>query len=206
MKKCLSRWIINIYALLLVTNNYFTCAVELECNYRNFQWTVSETVYGCEIRTVLDVNNSELTAVNGSHWNEKKNTDVKALWLWNRNATSTIPSGIGKIFPNIRGLWWYKGGLEIITAEDLKQFPKLEELALYKNRLVALEGDLFKHVSNLKFISFEDNSITNIDANILDQMDQLEEAVFYGNDCIDYKANNRTEIELLKRLIATKCS
>lgn len=115
-------------------------------------------------RYVCDVSSANITArcivksFDGVHKGGKTNHDVVKLQIIDETV-HYLPSGISKIFPNLKILIVRNCGLKVIEANDLKNFKEIEKLDFYTNELTTLPNDLFRRLKKLNRIDFDMNEI-----------------------------------------------
>lgn len=197
------KFLITVLLIFVAANAVPLSAMEIECHFSNAQWQSLGVAYECWVWGVQNPG-PELFEATGNHQTGRTNEDVQAFFADFGFTTPTIPSGIGALFPNLRGLD-YGRNLQIITAEDLRQFPHLEEIIIFRNNLVSLDGNLFMNTLNIRGLAFNTNFIQAIGDEILDGLDQLAWADFRVNACINFIGTNNATLMELRRRIATDC-
>jgi len=153
-------------------------------------------VYTCSVQQKLDAlhTDSGVIGVNGIHIGKKKNKDVKAIRIYNRNVYY-FSSGYDKYFTNIEVIQVYGSKLRVITQKDLMPFIKLKHIDLCKNELEELEKDLFKFNQLLEVIKASDNKLKFIDVTAFEGLFQLHTLELNGNHCIWKSTGSRDNLE-----------
>ncbi|CAG9810013.1 unnamed protein product [Chironomus riparius] len=172
-------------------------AVEINCKYSSdFDWFTVGKVYTCSVQQKLDAlhTDSGVIGVNGIHNGKKKNKDVKAIRIFNRNVYY-FSSGYDKYFTNIEVIQVYGSKLKIISQKDLMPFTKLKHIDLCKNDLEELEKDLFKFNQLLEVIKVSDNKLKFIDVTAFEGLYQLHTLELNGNHCIWKSTGARDNLE-----------
>lgn len=118
-----------------------------------------------------------------------------------------IPRPIAAIFPNLRGLQWYKSNLWEITANDLQPFPYLMHLNLEQNKLMSLDADLFMFTPRLRVINFNNNFLYHVGVDLLAiaKLPFLTEARFQGNPCYNDYELSQSRIAIMNEQLSRKC-
>jgi len=190
------------FILLLALCGYAN-AIYFDCDYSTPYWYVVGNVYTCKAR-VLPIGGNDLLGVMGNHMNGYSNNRVEGLRIDNQQISS-LPTGIAKIFPNLKTLSVYNSQLKTINKEDLKPFPNLRLINFNSNQLEVLDGDLFVGTPNLEFIDFGHNKIKNVGSGLLGPLTKLTTAYFHINICINQYVTSTSAIVTLKQNLATQC-
>lgn len=163
-----------------------TNAKGIDCFYYETWWTTLSSVYQCnaKINFIVDSDQNKVTNVTLNHKEGKTNNDVDFLYLGEQNLT-TLPKGIEKFFPNLKGINLTKNKVKVITKNDLKVFPSLQWFCA-SNDITTLDDDLFSASPNLKYVSFRDNKIKHIGLNTFKPLTNLQYLSFSGGDnCVN---------------------
>ena len=196
-----SRKIVKTFFILLVCNNIFATAIEINCRF-------GEDVgkfYTCVVKNVNIKSAPYKTSISGVHWRFKINDDVIGFQLSLEKDLTSIPFGIGSTFTNLEYFAWEQSNLRKISAKDLKQFPSLKILSLSGNFILAMNEHLFKHNLNLIQIDFSSNVLRSIDSNVLDNLNHLKYANFEDNNCVNFRAIYKSQMRKLRCMFNDKC-
>lgn len=194
----------TVKIFLLLAGSFVAQGVVFDCKFSVENVAIIGDLYLCRA-TVLDSGDPmSLEQVSASHPIGKSNFDVEALLVENADLPK-IPTGVEKIFPNLKSIQWRNSNLLKIDADDLKPFPSLLSLAVQMNPLEALDGDLFRYNPSIKSIEFDNNQICYVGEGLLSGLSDLQLAQFEGNTCIDVKAETRTAIHELNEILPMRC-
>lgn len=150
-----------------------------------------------------------VNGISKNHLKGKTNDDVLMIVFNPGQNVSKIPENIGRIFPNLEGIYLPKAGIKKISNRDIKQFPELKYLQLSYNNLVELDGNLFDFNPDLKLIGIDHNQIANVGSNIFEPITNLTVVNLGNNKCGDFKPIMNGEKQLiaeLEKLLATNCA
>lgn len=185
---------------MLVVGNFHSHGIEIDCRFDSLNsWYFYDEDYTCIVENFRDIDNKELTVVTGNHMIGKVNEDVTAIFTHGTRNFIEFPSGVGRVFPNIKGIAALKMNLTSISSDDLRQFPNLEDLDLSYNHITSLTDDLFSYTPNLMWISFRNNTLESVGKYLLDGLDNMDIINFENNVCINYKAKETPEYKEMKR-------
>ena len=160
-------------------------------------WVELGQIYECWVWDGQNLG-PELISVIGNHEDGRGNDEVLALhWPMQDLSIPTIPSGIGAVFANLKGVE-LRFRIESVSADDFIQFPHLEVIHLERNRIASLDGNLFTHTPNIRFMTFDQNQLQVIGNELMDGLHQLRVARFLSNPCIDFAAFSEAQIPELK--------
>jgi len=174
----------------------------VKCQYQiSTDWEAVADPYGCNLVSLNITTKVFVKNATGTHFPGKKNNDVKALTIYDRNCY-IIPSSLGIIFPNIEALTVRNASLKLISSNDLQQFSNLREISLLGNDLDALESNLFRYNPLIEVVVVKSNKIRYIGGRFFDFLPNLRKADFSDNDCIVEEA---TELSDIKEKIKQKC-
>jgi hypothetical protein len=144
----------------------------------------------------------EVKSFNGHHEVGKSNKDVECLRL-EQSTIHYLPSGIYKIFPNMKRLFINQCGLKELNSNDFFGLGSLEKLFVTNNNLKMLPDDLFIHTRQLQEINFNTNKLTHLSSRLLDFPDeQLVGAAFLRNTNINtyYWAGDNEGLDSIEEL------
>lgn len=196
--------IITLYLLFCDS----TESVNIECLFKDSEWTSIGNVYTCELKNdvIMDTQESAvIDSVSGTHRERKINDYVMAFNSKQKGTISFFPRGLDKVFINLVGFLFYTTDIKEIHQSDLKPFHYLEMLSMYENQIEVLEDGLFEFNPRLQFILFSHTRLTHIDPHVFDNLPKLTNLRLEKNPCIDLMAEDSAEkvhsiLEQSKRL------
>jgi hypothetical protein len=122
-------------------------------------------LYTCESFNLrVDIENSQISSVDGVHENNLVNGDVAVL----RNVFSRtfyIPNGIASIFPNLHHFYIPSSRILKVTRRNFAGMMDLHTLDLRFNELESLDNDVFLDLFNLEILSLSGNFIKKLPSN-----------------------------------------
>jgi len=182
INKLLDRIICLVLFCIVMKAN----AIKLECSYVNMEFFNAIHEFdkiACEAKDLHVTEFSE--KVQQASVNYKDGNDQVRNLRVLQQTLNFIPSGIEKIFPNLRGISIEDSDVIRVFQSNFKAFPELRGLWLRGNKqLEVLERDLFKFNRKLHLLSLSNNNIQHIDPNILDDLSALSFFEFERNSCI----------------------
>lgn len=90
--------------------------------------------------------------------------NIQGLFIAKAPLFKFIPSGIKRIFPNLKAIIIESSGLLCVNKEDLKEFgSSLQYLELFRNLLTFIDANLFEYNQNLTFINLSFNPLRYIE-------------------------------------------
>lgn len=152
--------------------------------------------------SVTEENSTVIGAI-GNHLSDKTNDNVELLNIHSQNI-HVMPKGLGKIFPNLRGLLIQVTKLKEVKNSDLTVFPKLKWIYLSRNQFESLEFDLFLN-TDLEHISFYGNPLKHIGPNILDGLNNLKEVHFGSANCISMAVKDPLQMNEMREALYKSC-
>lgn len=183
-----------------------TSGVIFDCTFSVVNWNYIANAYQCRVTVVVSGNENILLNVTGKHVSGKGNFDVETINVMNQDQ-KYIPRPIASIFPNLRGLQWYKSNLWEITANDLQPFPYLMNLNLEQNKLMSLEADLFIFTPRLRVVNFNGNFLYHVGVDLLaiTKLPFLTEARFQSNPCYNDYELSQSRIAIMNEQLSRRC-
>ena len=198
----LKNTVLVIFLTILVTSQ----GIIFDCNFRTSQWTQIDNLYTCNVRQVTPSgSNTALADVRGIHLPGQTNENVQAIENLNTFSYNRIPTNLKDFFPNLIGIYFWRGNITTISAEDLQPFPNLRIFGIESHRLVTIDGNLFKHTPRVQIVMLSDNLIENVGLNLLTGLTNLNIAVFLRNTCINSFADTPAGLENLRNELISQC-
>jgi len=196
----------NLFFLILLCFVTKASSVFLNCGYHidpNFNPIHEANSIACEASKLKVINpNEKVTQALNNY--AAGNDQVRTLYIY-KQTMNFIPSGIEKVFPNLRGFLFTENDVVRVFQSDFKPFPELRGLWLRGNkRLDVLERDLFKFNKKLYYLNLWNNNFKFIDANILDGFSSLSVIDLNANPCIKMASFNE-ETSRYKKALTRKC-
>ncbi|XP_070501706.1 uncharacterized protein [Chironomus tepperi] len=180
-----------------------------ECRYyNNIKWGNVGTIYFCSVansQIITSPDTAYVDLITGDHLPGFNHDNVSAIEASNKGQIHYFPSGLHKIFRNLKGIQIYNCSQKEIHKSDLKYFSKLMDLRLQYGQLEVLEANLFEFNPLLNAIFLSYNKITQIDPNIFDNLINLEAFFAHGITCIDIDVSNNL-IAIQTQVKAAKCT
>jgi BTB/POZ domain len=136
--------------------------MEIKCKF-----ATKNSVYTCKAESAAITERCEMKSFKGKHETGKSCNDVVCLWILG-GKVHYLPSGINKIFPQLKILHVINCKLKEITAVDLLGLEDLKLLWLEGNELKSLPDDLFLNMKNLAGIGFKGNKLEVMSSRLLD--------------------------------------
>lgn len=131
-------------------------------------------------------------------------TEVQAMRVMHQPTITFAPTGIGKFFPNLKGLSFMNCNLKAISKEHLEEFPEMLQVAYNLNQIEVIPGDLFIYTPKIKLANFAGNNIKHIGVGLFKPIPNLEYIWLAKNVCIDMNTNGKG-LKKLKKEIRKKC-
>jgi BTB/POZ domain len=133
--------------------------MEIQCRFGNNEWD-SIVRYTCFVESSNITIREDIRSYIGNHEAGRADQDVEVLYIQSNPNFHFIPRGIGRIFPNVIGIWIYDTGLREIQADDLLGLDNLEKIWLcINNQLTSLPLNLFMHTRQLKDLYIEEHHL-----------------------------------------------
>lgn len=190
----------------------FCNPVKVECEYGNvdyWPYDGSHKFYHCIVKNnpkITSRESAQIESVSGTHKNGKTNDDEISFYAYHKTV-SYLPSGLDKIYLNLRGVFLVKCKLKEIHQDDLKPYPKLTHFQVTSGEFRVLEKGLFDSNPNIEYIIFENCNIFSIYPTIFDNLKQLATLHLSGNTCINEKiANNATGVMKIIKHVKLNCT
>lgn len=202
-KKKLEMNLFLFFGFLMVAST--NCLI-FHCNYQNTTWSYSVgSVYTCDGIVINYDNSSTVTEIQGRHYPEKSDADVKGFFVNFDQVVHRIPKGIELFFPNLLALQWYYGNLTTLAAVDLQPFPSLKHAFFGWNKIMSIDGDLFRSTPNISEIYLNNNRIQNVGFNLLTSLNELRFVDFRVNTCTSSFAETSEAIHQLNTQLPLSC-
>lgn len=165
--------------------------------------------YRCEVYNNPNISSKEsaqIDLVNGTHMKGKFNND-EIFFHSAHKIINYIPSGLEKVFTNLRGIVLWNSGIKEVRRNDLKTYKKLTYLLIADAcKIEVLEDGLFDLNPQMEFIGFENCQIFHIYPKIFDNLHHLKGLYFKGNTCvIKRSAPNATVIKEVIENVKVNC-
>jgi hypothetical protein len=116
-----------------------------------------------------------------------------------------MPTGLEKVFTNIKLLDITYGRIREIHQEDLKPFPKLVYCGFKDSDIEILEDGLFDFNPEIELISFWNNKILYVGMHVFDGLTKLSLLYFDENQCIKMRAGKTSVHDMIKQ-VKQKCT
>lgn len=172
---CLSE--VEIICLEIHNENWPHIGDQLTCNVDE---SIISIFSDSSVSSVVYSNKSEVM----------KLAEIAALQIQDATEVKLIPSGIKRLFPNLKVLVIHNCDLLSVSKEILKEFGNfLEGLDLPYNKIISIDADLLKYNSNLKGIWLNDNPILHIEPEFftnLKNLKNIERVDFRSTNCMHY--------------------
>jgi len=140
------------------------------------------------------------------HYSGKSNFNVNGIDSYQKTI-QYFPSGLEKVFENLKLISIWHGRIKEIHQSDLKPFPKLVYLSLHQNNIEILEDGLFDFNPNLEVITLSNNRISHIDQFVFDNLVKLAYLGFDSNPCINMEARaSQAMVRDIVKIAKTKCT
>ena len=150
---------------------------------------------------------SNLSLIEKKHLENFTNNDVK-VFKFNKQIVDQIPSGIGKLFPNLKHAVFYANKLKKIRRSEMEELPNLIVLSFHSNFISYVAEDTFVDFKLLQSISISFNKLQNLPDRVFHNQPNLQRVYLNQNNLIMLKPelfekNNRLEIvELQHNLLS----
>ncbi|KAG5670805.1 hypothetical protein PVAND_001043 [Polypedilum vanderplanki] len=185
-------------------------AIQINCDFsRSDPWTEVGVIYYCAMtNNVFEMTpeNSEVTQINGMHYNFKTNKEVLGFWAEAVNMLY-FPKNLNVHFENLIAVGFENTGMSEVHKEDLQPFgEKLTFFRLSGTNLQIIEKDLFIYNPNLRTVVLQRNKIRQIDPFVFDNLHHLKYLSLKSNYCIDPSHNTWERVAEDIALMKTICS
>jgi hypothetical protein len=163
--------------------------------------------YTCKVSNQLNITSKSIARVTssiGTHDPSKSNRDVELVNAFKKNI-QYFPSGLGMLFPNLKGINMNSCGLKEVSQDDLRPFSKLSALHLDSNEIQILENGVFDYNPGLTVIDLDSNKLVHIDSNVFMRLTKL---VFLGlnlNTCVSDSGNSTSSVQDVINTAVNQC-
>lgn len=158
-------------------------SLTLECEFIDMDFSDNDFKYTCLVENIfIRHQNTSITSVNGTHYDNNTNIDVLQLQINEQNITY-LPKEIGSFFPSLKNLIVYLTSLECLEKLDFKSFLFLEILSLTENRIATIPENTFDDLDSLKELYLNGNRIENLYLNVFRKLVNLE-IIYLSNNLI----------------------
>lgn len=138
----------------------------------------------CFVKNVEIFNGGQVTIEGIENLSECEFGEISEILIKFAPKLNQFPSGIDKLFPNLRFLQIYYSKLEKISSNELKSFPKLMHLDLEGNKISEIKTDIFSYNPDLEIIKLNYNRISKkIDSSTFAGLKNLTKVYLGGNKC-----------------------
>lgn len=96
-------------------------------------------------------------------------SNAKRELIFDRCRMHAIPAGIFNAFPNLRTMFTWNAGLQVLRSHDLRNAEQLRNIDLSQNNISQLAESIFSNAIDLEYINLAANSI-----------DRLPKLTFHG--------------------------
>jgi hypothetical protein len=194
------------FLVFLIPIFSFSSAIEFNCNFTIRSDTLLPSTYACVVTTVNLEGNETLTAVHGTHLENKTNADVRHIeGSFKRNLTF-IPKGMENFFPNISALRFSYCNISRVNSDDLNAFDQLEWFAMEGNPIEHIPRNFFAENSKIRVVFLNSNKIKHVGTGLLDSLQDLNHASFAANTCINKWATSANQMPELIEVLRTNCT
>lgn len=140
--------------------------MEIVCNFSSVTWS-SGVEHTAEVKEIKNPSGS--SAITKFHRNSEEGTnDPKVRGIsFNPIHLGAFPTGMDRMFPNLKCLAIVNCGLKKIRRSDFVGLGKLINIDLSSNDLESLPNDLFMDLPNLQRIRLSDNKIARISSKLM---------------------------------------
>lgn len=160
--------------MILFTLIVSATSLTLECEFIDMDFSDNDFKYTCLVENIFIRNqNTSITSVNGTHYDNNTNIDVLQLQINEQNITY-LPKEIGSFFPSLKNLIVYLTSLECLEKSDFKNFLFLEILSLTENKIATIPENSFDDLDCLKELYLNGNRIENLYLNVFRKLVNLE--------------------------------
>ncbi|KAG5668100.1 hypothetical protein PVAND_016054 [Polypedilum vanderplanki] len=201
MQNHVTRRVVNFIFLFIPFAQTFV----IDCYYNEWDWNFKQKVYECQGSGVdIDISPGYVVNVTGQHMIGGNNSEVEAMRFMHKPKITFIPNGIGKFFPNLKGLTFLNCNIKKISKDHLAEFPEMMQVSYNFNQIEVIPGDLFIYTPKLQLVNFASNNIKRIGAGFFKPLKSLEYIWFEKNSCIDMNAKV-SDFKTLKKQIKKNC-
>ena len=191
-----------IFLAILVTSQ----GIIFDCDFVILHWRHIGDLYTCDVnQETPSGSNTALLGVRGTHLPGQTNNNVQSIEVMNQFGYNRIPTNLKDFFPNLIGIYFWRGMITIISAEDLQPFPNLRVFGIESHRLVTIDGNLFKHTPRVQIVLLSNNLIQNVGHDLLTGLTNLNTVVFLRNICINSFADTPASMQILRNQLISQC-
>jgi hypothetical protein len=159
-----------VIILLLV---FVTIATTIDLNCDFILYSIDG--YNCKAENIkTEENNRNLQDVKGLHLKGRNNGNVDTLYFPSSDCMTFLPSGVGKIFPNLKKFEISHGSLKYITQSDFAGLKSLQTIFIMKTLLSSIPEDAFNSLSSLETLKLSDNKIRDLKMKTFENLSSLK--------------------------------
>lgn len=153
--------------------------------YFNDWWPCkgSSTFYTCQFEKE-EIKQREITKITGVHKANNGMKDVVGVRFDDCKMTF-IPTGLGKLFENLKILLIFNSDITKVTKEDFAELSMITQLWIANCNIEYLPGNLLDLMPKLEVFSIQYCKVKYIDAEIFDSSPNLKAVKLNGNSNID---------------------
>ncbi|XP_070505183.1 uncharacterized protein [Chironomus tepperi] len=186
-------------------------STNIECNYGiGLGYSVVGDIYRCNVNNnpnIISEESAQISGVSGTHVNSSYSNDDVLGFRADSKIIEVFPSGLDKIFKNIKVIYISRCQLKEIHQSDLKAFPHLVYFNLYDNKIEIIEEGLFDYNPNLEFVGFDERNIIHIDPNVFDHLNKLRYFWFYRVPCVAKSIDDSKEkVQSAIKVVKSNCT
>jgi hypothetical protein len=179
-------------------------SVSFECAFYQWTWDDVGSVYNCQTKKSWNLDEPNIQSINGTHLDEKNNTDVQEIIFRDGQEEMTIfPENLHEFFPNLIVIQLSSSNIQEISSGDLRHFPELKKFYIFDSAITSVPSDLFTYNPKLtQLYIWGSKNLHHVGENLLGNLKNLEFASFLENSCINEQATKLENIlELNERLM-----
>lgn len=212
--------------LLLVTSDA-THSIKIDCLFG----ITFDNLYTCtNLNLKVDVDNVQITDVNGMHWIGRSHESVTALYFLS-SGMKRLPRGLYKIFKNVKrvavhgldtvgefldnnaitrgdfqgakgvnALLFMSVMLEQLRARAFEGAENLNYLTIEACRVSVIDKDAFKGLKKLQSLGLKYNFITTLHPTTFNDLGQLEHLLLSGNYLRSLTKNHFKNLKKINRI------
>lgn len=173
--------------------------IELKCYFKYLQGN-----YLCRLDD-LDIKSSNLATmkISGQHLEGKTINDVLIVSIRNQK-TSFLPSGLGKLFPNLETVIVDSSGLTKIGINDFEEMTKVRRLSIRNNSIESIEEGAFDKLVNLEYAYLPENKIESLPERAFHELSKLKSINLNNNKLRQLKANQLPKKNVITEFIVSR--
>lgn len=151
--------------------------IRLKCDFKTYS-----DGYNCQVNNLkIDLQNIEITSVDGKHEGGKENTNVDCFYITSSNCIKYLPANISKFFENLTKLQVFEGALKYIAQSDFAGLKSLKTIEIRKNLISTIPENTFIDVKQLKKLILSDNKIQTLESKTFENLPELKQIWLSGN-------------------------